>query len=179
MARSSPGRASLSWRPSWSPEPPGQPSGAEPRSEVAGALRCRCPPPTSLNMAHLFQNSHFSAGLLGAWVTGRPSYNRLRFGRPRNHNRLWLTAPVTQTPSAGSGDLLGHDETGLMGAAVGIGDAVGELGDGEEAVGFDDATFAVGPGRFDGVEPGALDRQIAGNDADAAATLLDLAIVVT
>src|SRR5215211_223152 len=67
----------------------------------------------------------------------------------------------------------------LMGAAVGIGDAIGELVDGEQAVGFEDAAFAVHPGRFDGVEPGALDGQVAGDDPDAVAALLDLAVVVT
>lgn len=67
---------------------------------------------------------------------------------------------------------------GFMGAAVGIGDVVGELGDGEEAVGFDDAAFGEDPGRFDGVEPRALDRQVAGDDADAAALLLDLPVMV-
>jgi hypothetical protein len=65
-----------------------------------------------------------------------------------------------------------------MGTAVGVGDAVGEFIDGEQAVGFEDATFAVDPGRFDGVEPGALDRQVAGDDPDAVAVLLDLAVVV-
>ena len=45
-------------------------------------------------------------------------------------------------------------------------------------VGFDDAAFAVDPGGFDGVEPGALDRQVAGDDPDAVAALLDLAVVV-
>ena len=67
----------------------------------------------------------------------------------------------------------------LVGAAVGIGDALSELVDGEQAVGLDDAAFAMDPGGFDGVEPGALDRQVAGNDPDAVAVLLDLAVVVT
>jgi hypothetical protein len=34
---------------------------------------------------------------------------------------------------------------GFMGAAVGIGHAVGELMDGEHAIGFEDAAFAVVP----------------------------------
>src|SRR5215218_5859689 len=67
---------------------------------------------------------------------------------------------------------------GFMGAAVGIGDALSELVDGEQAVGFDDAAFAMDPGGFDGVEPGALDREVAGDDADPVAVLLDLAVVV-
>src|SRR4051794_36772814 len=68
---------------------------------------------------------------------------------------------------------------GFMGTAVGIGDAVGEFVDGEETIGFDDATFAVDPGGLDGVEPGALDREVAGDDADTMAMLLDLTVVVT
>src|SRR5215212_2119256 len=68
---------------------------------------------------------------------------------------------------------------GLVGAAVGIGDALSELVDGEEAVGFHDTAFAMDPGRFDGVEPGALDRQVAGDDADAVAALLGLSVVAT
>src|SRR6266536_1102921 len=65
-----------------------------------------------------------------------------------------------------------------MRTAVGIGDAVGQLLDREQAVGFDDAAFAVNPGGLNGVEPGALDRQVVGDDADALALLLDLAVVV-
>src|SRR4051794_25605716 len=67
----------------------------------------------------------------------------------------------------------------LMGAAVGIGDALGELIDGEQAVGFEDAALAMDPGRLDGVEPRALDGQVAGDDADAVAAPLDLSVVVT
>src|SRR3954462_6646621 len=66
----------------------------------------------------------------------------------------------------------------LMGAAVGVGDAVGELLDGEQAVGFDDAALAMDPGRLDGIEPRALDGQVAGDDADPIAALLDLSVVV-
>jgi len=67
----------------------------------------------------------------------------------------------------------------FMGTAVGIGDAVGKLVDGEEAISFEDSAFAVDPGSLDGVEPGALDREVAGDDADATAVLLGLAVVVT
>src|SRR6266496_2907339 len=65
-----------------------------------------------------------------------------------------------------------------MRTAVGIGDAVGQLLDREQAVGFDDAAFAVDPGGLNGVEPGTLDGQVVGDDADALALLLDLAVVV-
>src|SRR4051794_35736257 len=68
---------------------------------------------------------------------------------------------------------------GLMGAAVGVGDAIGEVLDGQQAIGFDDAAFAVDPGGFDGVEPGALNWQVAGDDPNTDAALLDLAAVVT
>src|SRR4051812_34568780 len=67
----------------------------------------------------------------------------------------------------------------LTGAVVGVGDAIGQLVDGEQAVGFDDAAFAVGPGWFDGVEPRAFDGQVAGDDPDPDAAPLDLAVVVT
>src|SRR3954469_679991 len=66
----------------------------------------------------------------------------------------------------------------LMGTGVGIGDTVSKLVDGEQAVGFDDAAFAVDPGGFDGIEPRALDREVGGDDADTGADLLDLAVVV-
>ena len=67
---------------------------------------------------------------------------------------------------------------GFVGTAVGIADTVSELVDGEQAVGFDDAAFAMDPGGLDGVEPGALDRQVAGDDPDANAALLDQSVVV-
>ena len=54
---------------------------------------------------------------------------------------------------------------GLMRAAIRVGNAVGELLDGEEAIGFKDASLAVDPGGLNGIEPGALDRQVAGDDA--------------
>src|SRR4051794_16698324 len=66
----------------------------------------------------------------------------------------------------------------IVRAAEGVGDAVGEVLDREEAVGFEDAAFAVDPGRFDGIEPGALDRQEAGDDADAGTGVLDLSVVI-
>src|SRR5205085_7213825 len=68
------------------------------------------------------------------------------------------------SPSAESGDLIGNGEVGFMRAAVGVADAVSELVDGEQAVGFDDFAFAVDPGGLDRVQPGALDRQIVGTD---------------
>ena len=51
-------------------------------------------------------------------------------------------------PSAESGDLFGNGEVGFVRAAVGISHAVGEFLDGEQAVGFEDAAFAVDPGGF-------------------------------
>ena len=68
---------------------------------------------------------------------------------------------------------------GFMGTTVGVGDAVGAFLDGEQAVGFEDAAFAVDPGGLDGVEPWTLDWQVAGDDADAVTRLLDLAVVVS
>ena len=87
--------------------------------------------------------------------------------------------PVHSRPSAGSGDFLGNGEMRFMGAAVGVGDAIGEVLDGQQTIGFDDAALAVDSGGFDGVEPGALDRQVAGDDPNTDAALLDLAVVVT
>jgi hypothetical protein len=81
-------------------------------------------------------------------------------------------------PGAESGGLFGKGEMGFMGAAAGIGHAVGEPMDGERAIGFEDAAFALDPGGLDGVEPGALDRQIAGDDADAVAVPLDPSVVI-
>src|SRR3954468_1416924 len=66
----------------------------------------------------------------------------------------------------------------FVGTAVGVGDTVCEFVRGEQGVGFDDTPLAVDPGRLDGVEPGALTRQIAGDEADALPALLDLAVVV-
>src|SRR5688572_19294357 len=82
-------------------------------------------------------------------------------------------------PSAGSGGLFGYGEMRFMGTPVGVGNAVGELLDGEQAVGFEDAAFAVDPGGLNGVEPRTLDRQVAGDDPDAVTILLDLPVVVT
>src|SRR5215210_5839137 len=65
-----------------------------------------------------------------------------------------------------------------MEAAVGVADAISELADRQEAIGFADAPFAVDPLGLDGVEPGALAGQVAGDDAHAPASLLDLAVVV-
>src|SRR5215212_6892519 len=68
---------------------------------------------------------------------------------------------------------------GLMGTVVGVGDAIRQLRDGEQAVGFEDAAFAVDPGCFDGIEPRTFDWQVAGDDPDPNAALLDLAVVAT
>src|SRR5438067_5234310 len=68
---------------------------------------------------------------------------------------------------------------GLMGTVVGVGDAIGELMAGEQAVGLDEPAFAVAPGCFDRVEPRTFDRPVAGDDPDTHATLLDLTGVVT
>src|SRR5258706_2235227 len=66
---------------------------------------------------------------------------------------------------------------GFRRATVGLAYPVLELVAGEQVVGFDDATFAVDPGRLDGVEPGALARQIAGDDPHTPALLLDQAVM--
>ena len=67
---------------------------------------------------------------------------------------------------------------GFVRAPIGVAEAVSKLLRCEQAVGFDDASFAVDPGGLDGVEPGTLAGQVAGDDADALALPLDLAIVV-
>ena len=66
-----------------------------------------------------------------------------------------------------------------MGTAIGVADAVSEFADREEAIGFDDASLAMDPGGLNGIEPGALAREVAGDDADALTLPLDLSVVVT
>jgi hypothetical protein len=62
-------------------------------------------------------------------------------------------------------------------AAEGGADAVGQLVRAEQAVRLDDPAPAVDPVGLDRVQPGALGGQEAGDDADAAAGRLDLAVV--
>src|SRR5688572_228327 len=83
-------------------------------------------------------------------------------------NRVMQTRPQIADPprshtvsSAGSGGLFGNGEMRFMGTPVGVGNAVGELLDGEQAVSFEDAAFGVDPGGLNGVEPRTLDRQVA------------------
>src|SRR3712207_4396099 len=64
-----------------------------------------------------------------------------------------------------------------MGAVEGGVDAVDELVGGEQAGGLGDASLAGDPLRLDGGEPGALDRQVAGDDPHAAAAPRDPAVV--
>ena len=59
-----------------------------------------------------------------------------------------------------------------MEAAVGVADAISELADRQEAIGFADTPFAVDPFGLDGVEPGALAGQVAGEDADTGSACL-------
>src|ERR1044072_1836903 len=56
-------------------------------------------------------------------------------------------------------------------------DAAGEVVGGEQASGLGDAPFAVDPLRLDRVQPGALDGQVAVDDADPTPTTFDPAIV--
>ena len=65
----------------------------------------------------------------------------------------------------------------VMWAVQGGADAVDEVSCGEESSRLDDAALGVEPDRLDGIEPGALDRQVAVDNADANCRLLDLAIV--
>ena len=62
-------------------------------------------------------------------------------------------------------------------AVKGSVDAVDQLIGGEQAGGLDDAALAVSPLGLDGVQPGALDRQVAIDDADATPAPFDAAIV--
>jgi hypothetical protein len=55
--------------------------------------------------------------------------------------------------------------------------AISQLSGREQAVGLDDGALAVDPLRLDGIEPGAFDRQVAGQDTHAMALLLDLLVV--
>src|SRR5919206_3307854 len=78
-------------------------------------------------------------------------------------------------PSAGSGDLLFErlDER----AAVMVAQPVLKLGGGELTVRLDHGTFAVHPLGLDRVQPRALARQAADQEAAAAAGGLDPAVV--
>src|SRR4051794_17951755 len=64
----------------------------------------------------------------------------------------------------------------MLAAEGGI-DSVYELVGGEQAGGLGDALLVVDPLGLDGFEPGARDRQQASDDPDAAAALVDAAIV--
>src|SRR2546423_15251898 len=63
-----------------------------------------------------------------------------------------------------------------MGTAVHGTDTIGEFGGREQAVGFHDLALAVEPLGLDRVEPGALDRQVAHDQADAFARELYLPV---
>src|SRR5215208_6603167 len=86
-------------------------------------------------------------------------------------------AGLAGLPSAGSSDFGGNGKGRMRVAVEGGVDAVDELVGGEQAGGFDDAAFAVRPLGLDGVQPGALDRQVAIDDADATPAPFDAAIV--
>src|SRR3954447_665588 len=80
--------------------------------------------------------------------------------------------------SATAGDLLWEGKMRLVGAAQGLAGALLHLPRGEQAVGRDGAPLAVDPLGRERVEPGALDGQLAGDDAHARARPLDAAVVV-
>src|SRR3954471_24816573 len=81
----------------------------------------------------------------------------------------------TSLPSAGSGDLLFErlDER----AAVMVAQPLPKLGGGKLTVRLDHGPFAVHPLGLDRVQPRALARQAAGQEAAAAAGGLDPAVV--
>src|SRR5215211_4477300 len=65
----------------------------------------------------------------------------------------------------------------FMRAVQGGADAVDEVCGGEEASRLDDAALGMEPDGLDGIEPWALDRQVAVDDADSGARPLDLLVV--
>ena len=67
---------------------------------------------------------------------------------------------------------------GLVGAAEVGADTVGQHSGREEAIGLGDAALGVDPTWFDGVQPGALDRQGAQEQSDALAGPFCLSVVV-
>src|SRR5207248_11761000 len=94
----------------------------------------------------------------------------------------WPTSGVATRilgePSAESGDLLWEGQMLLVGAIQRGACTLRRLPGRQQAARLDGAALAAGPLRLDRVEPGALDGQLADDEAHAAALLFDAAIVV-
>lgn len=73
---------------------------------------------------------------------------------------------------------MGNGEAVFVLAAEAVIDAAFELGGAQQPVGLGHSTLAVYPLGFDGVEPGALLRQQARQDADAPTTPLDAPVML-
>src|SRR5262249_33737043 len=76
-------------------------------------------------------------------------------------------------PSARSGGIVGNGEVRFVRAAEGRADTLDQFGGEQQPRGFDHAALAMHPLGLDRVQPGALARQIAGDDPHAAAAPLD------
>ena len=79
---------------------------------------------------------------------------------------------------AGSGRMLGHAEVRFVRAAEGGADALDQLGGRQQPRRLGHAALAVPPLGLDGVEPRALDRQVAAHDPHPGAGVLDPAVVL-
>src|SRR5918911_1864712 len=79
--------------------------------------------------------------------------------------------------SALSGGMFGEREVSMVRTVEGGADALDELGGRQQAGWLNDAALAMHPLGLDGVQPRALDRQVARDDPDAGAGQLDLAVV--
>ena len=81
--------------------------------------------------------------------------------------------------SAQSGYLFGDGEVVVVRGVEDCTGAVGQFVGAEETTRFDDFALGVDPVWLDRVEPGASAWEIAGDDADASAVVLNLLVVVT
>ena len=98
-------------------------------------------------------------------------------GRPAAQVGMSPSHRVGRVPSALSSGLLGQSEVSFMQAVEGGANTLDELVSGQQAGGLDHPPLAVDPLGLDGVQPGALDRQVTRDDPHAVAGQLDLAVV--
>ena len=80
-------------------------------------------------------------------------------------------------PSAESGDLFGDSQMRAQGTGEGSTDPILQFGSRQQPGGLGDTPFAVHSLGFDRVEPGALDRQQAGDEAHPAFPMDALVVI--
>src|SRR5262245_15186505 len=89
-----------------------------------------------------------------------------------------VRAPATRASSIGLVENgIRKREARFMGAAKVGADAVRGLVSAEQTARLNDSSLARDPLRFDRIEPGTLDRQVAGEDADPVSLVLALLVV--